>query len=151
MASATEDMFGKWKVQEQQYQEDLQSLELRIKHLKHESDQREMKLTIKLEEKTKETIEWCDRLRTERNRYKDEREGLAAELNRVATLYENQKHKHAKELNALVIENQLIESKRDDMREYARKKVVEQIFSQQQLTQCQEQVHQLKLDIQVKL
>ena len=86
---------NQWRVQQQQYEEDFGKLDRRFKHLTHESQQREMRLTLKLEEKVDELKrvmgnaverqrefdavseqlgQELDEVKTDRDRYQEERD-----------------------------------------------------------------------------
>ena len=54
---------NQWRVQQQQYEEDFGKLDRRFKHLTHESLQREMRLTLKFEEKEDELKRVMDELK----------------------------------------------------------------------------------------
>ena len=116
---------NQWRVKQQQSEEDFGKLDRRYKHLAHESQQRELRLTLKLEQKVDElktvtenvsqhqrefdTIceqlkqELCDaktdrdRYQEERDRYKDERDALKEEYNMVVRVHEEKKQEHAYE------------------------------------------------------
>ena len=128
---------NQWRVQQQQYEEDFGKLDHQFKHLAHESQQREMRLTLKLEQKVDElktvtenvsqhqrefdTIceqlkqELCnaktdrDRYQEERDRYKDERDALKEEYNMVVRFHEEKKQEHEAEVGVWKVKYSILE------------------------------------------
>lgn len=107
------------KAKEQKYQEDLHKLDCQLRNLTHESEQKEIKLNIKLDEKTtelktvaenaracqRELDEQREQLKQEREnfemeheRYKEERDILRSEFNHIHVA---QMTKHTAEIDSL--------------------------------------------------
>ena len=133
----------KWRTQEQRYREQLQNFDHQLKQLKHDSEQRvegltyefeerELRMTIKLDQKVDElksvtdnAIERqrefdaiCDQLRqerdnvqTERDRYKDERDTWCTEYNKGLTTYEEKRTQHKAEVDKINEEMDLWKAK----------------------------------------
>ena len=120
---------NQWRVQHQQYEEDFRILDRQFNHLTHESQQRELRLTLKLDQKVVELqnindnaverqLEFdaiCEQLRQEldevktdrdryqeeRDHYKDERDTWKEEYNMVLHIHEKRKEEHKAKITEL--------------------------------------------------
>ena len=116
---------NQWRVQQQQYKEDFGKLDRQLKHLTHESEQRELKLTIKLDQKVaelkrvmgtaferqQEFVAMQDQMRQERDYLKMERDTWKVEFNKVLTIHEEKKEKHQVEIENIKEEMDLWKAK----------------------------------------
>ena len=166
----------KWRAQEQSYCEHLQNFDRQLQQLTRESEQREMRLTIKLKQKVKElqrvtdnAIERqrefdaiCDQLRqerdnmqTERDRYKDERDTWCTEYNKDFTEYEEKRKQHIAEVDKINEEMDLWKAKYSILEDHVRETELKnkrdcELAASQLSNQLQEIAHQLNTEKQEK-
>ena len=152
----------KWRAQEQKYLGQLQNFERQLKRHTHESEQREMKLTIKLDQKTAELKGVTDnaverqqefdavheQLRQERDDLKLERDTWKVEYNKVLAMHEERKEKRKVEMEKVKEEMDLWKAKCATFDDHVREMDMEAHKKKQEYELAVSKNHQLSSQVQ---